>query len=114
MIRPLLAALITSLALVAPASAQAPLERRASEAAGIISEKPSWPKGLFHASFSAQVSDAQLIAIGSQFFSKCGAVRAVQRTSSKGPNLATFDLITEKGLVVPMTIGRRRSRQNAT
>jgi hypothetical protein len=105
MIRSLLAALLASIALVAPASAQAPLERRASEAAGIISEKPSWPKGLFHASFSAQVSDAQLIAIGSQFFSKCGAVKAVQRTSSKGPNLATFDLITEKGLVVPMTIG---------
>lgn len=112
MLRTLLLASLASLCLVAPAVAQLTLERRANEAAGIVAEKPSWPKGLFHDSFTAKVSDAQLTAIGKQFFEKCGAVKAVQQVSSKGANMGTFDLITEKGLVVPMTIGLQDAAPN--
>ena len=96
-----------------PAFAQDTLQRRAQEAAGIVAETPSWPEGLFHATFSAKVSDAQLKAIGTQFFTKCGAVEAVQQTSSKGPNFGTFDLITARGFVIPMTIGLESAAPNA-
>jgi beta-lactamase class A len=108
-----LIAAILVLACSMRALAEQMLERRAREAAGILAEKPAWPEGLFHASFSAQVSDAQLRAIGSQFFGKCGAVESVQQTSSKGPNFGTFDLITAKGFVVPMTIGTEASAPHA-
>lgn len=96
-----------------PAWAQDTLQRRANEAAGIVAETPAWPAELFHAGFSAKVSDAQLKAIGTQFFTKCGAVQAVQQTSSKGPNFGTFDMITARGFVIPMTIGLESAAPNA-
>jgi beta-lactamase class A len=108
-----LAAALLALLFGATVRAQETLQRRAEQAAGIIAEKPAWPDGLFHATFSAQVSDAQLAAIGTQFFGKCGAVQAVQQTSSKGPNFGTFDMITAKGFVVPMTIGTEASAPHA-
>jgi len=37
----------------------------------------------------------------------------VQQTSSKGPNFGTFDLITARGLVIPMTIGVEAEAPNA-
>jgi beta-lactamase class A len=97
----------------AAAFAQDTLQRRANEAAGIVAETPSWPDDLFHDSFSAKVSEAQLKAIGTQFFTKCGAVQAVQQTSSKGPGFGTFDLITARGFVIPMTIGLESAAPNA-
>lgn len=96
-----------------PAFAQDTLQRRANEAAGIVTGTPSWPDDLFHDTFSAKVSDAQLKTIGTQFFTKCGAVQAVQLTSSKGPNFGTFDLITARGFVIPMTIGLESASPNA-
>ena len=108
----IVAGLLALLACV-PALAQETLERRAREAAGIVAEKPAWPEALFHESFTAQVSDRQLQAIGAQFFAKCGPVQAVQQTSSKGPNFGTFDLITARGLVIPMTIGVEAEAPNA-
>jgi hypothetical protein len=101
---PTLIAAILVLACSMRAPAEEMLERRAREAAGILAEKPSWPEDLFHPSFTAQVSDEKLAIIGRQFFQKCGGVKAVQQTSSKGPHAGTFDLITEKDLVVPMTL----------
>lgn len=95
------------------ALAQETLDRRANEAAGILADSPSWPDGLFHPTFTAKVSKAQLAAIGTRFFAQCGPVQAVQRTSSKGPNFGTFDLITAKGFVVPMTLGLEAAAPNA-
>jgi len=108
-----IAACLLALLAGATAVAQETLQRRAEQAAGIVAEAPSWPEGLFHATFSAQVSEAQLTAIGTQFFRKCGAVQAVQQTSSKGPNFGTFDMITARGLVIPMTIGLEAAAPNA-
>ena len=108
-----LPAAILCVVLGSAARAEDTLERRAREAAGIIAEKPAWPEALFHESFTRQVSDAQLTTIGAQFFGKCGAVQAVQQISSKGPNFGTFDLITAKGFVVPMTIGLESAAPNA-
>ncbi|NBX24761.1 MAG: hypothetical protein EBQ99_01700 [Planctomycetes bacterium] len=103
-LRSLLVVALLALPLASPVRADEPLSRRAQQAAGVIAEKPAWPEDLFHPSFSAQVSDERLAMIGRQFFEKCGGVKAVQPTSSKGPHAGTFDLITGKDLVVPMTL----------
>lgn len=86
------------------AAAQDALDRRAQEASGIVAAKPAWPSGLFDPSFTAKVSDEQLRAIGRDFFTKTGGVKAVRRTSRTGVNAGSFDLIMEKGLVVPMQL----------
>lgn len=80
------------------------LERRAREVADLISEAPTWPDDLLAASFTAQVKPGQLRAIGAQYFAQCGAVVEVQPTSAKGEHSGTFDLITSKGMVVPLTL----------
>ncbi len=100
----LLACVLCSLAVCLPARAQTPLLRRANQATGLIAERPDWPKDLFAASFSRQVSDAQLRAIGVQYFTRNGAVRQVQQVSLKSEHAGTFDLIMEKGTVVRMNI----------
>lgn len=100
----LLACVLLPLVLCLPARAETPLLRRAHQAAGLIAESPDWPKDLFAASFSRQVSDAQLKAIGAQYFASNGAVREVQQVSLKGEHAGTFDLILAKGTVVRMNI----------
>jgi len=112
MLRGIIVALLVWAALRNPTFAQELLQRRADEAAGIIAEKPSWPENLFDGSFTAKVSTSQLSAIGTQLFGKCGAITAVQRTSSKGAHFGTFDLITTRGFVVPMTIGLEAASPN--
>lgn len=100
----ILAAVTCAWALSAGAMAQDMLQRRAREAAAIIGADPSWPEGLFVEGFQAQVPDERLRAIGRQYFAQCGGVLDVQQTGSKGEHAGTFDLIMEKGTVVPMTL----------
>jgi hypothetical protein len=88
----------------ASSSAQGILEQRARAVADLISESPIWAEDLLAASFTAQVKPAQLRAIGQQYFAQCGAVVEVQQTSAKGEHSGTFDLITSKGMVVPLTL----------
>ena len=88
----------------APSGAQGILEQRARAVADLISDSPIWAEGLLAASFTAQVKPAQLRAIGQQCFAQCGAVVEVQQTSAKGEHSGTFDLITSKGMVVPLTL----------
>ena len=88
----------------APSAAEGTLGRRAREVADLISEAPTWPDDLLATSFTAQVKPGQLRAIGMQYFAQCGAVVEVQPTSVKGEHSGTFDLITSKGMVVPLTL----------
>ncbi len=88
----------------ASAGAQGVLEQRARAVADLISESPTWAEDLLAASFTAQVKPAQLRAIGQQYFAQCGTVVEVQQTSAKGEHSGTFDLITSKGMVVPLTL----------
>jgi len=88
----------------AQASMPTILEQRARAVADLISESPIWADDLLAASFTAQVKPAQLRAIGQQYFAQCGTVVEVQPTSVKGEHSGTFDLITSKGMVVPLTL----------
>lgn len=96
----LLALLLACLA----AHAQDALDRRAHEASGILSAQPNWPEGMFDPAFSRQVSDDQLRGIGRDFFSKAGAVKTVLGTSRTNAHSGSFDLVMEKGVVVPMQL----------
>jgi hypothetical protein len=104
----LLVAATVGAMLSAPGAAQARtpsvLEQRARAVADLISESPIWEEGVLAESFTAQVKPAQLRAIGQQYFAQCGTVVEVQLTSVKGERSGTFDLITSKGMVVPLTL----------
>jgi hypothetical protein len=100
----MLVAVAASWTLSVDAMAQDMLQRRAREAAALIAADPSWPEDLFVEGFRAQVPDERLKAIGQQYFAQGGTVVEVQQTGSKGEHAGTFDLIMEKGVVVPMTL----------
>jgi beta-lactamase class A len=96
------AGLALSLAL---APGESPLEVRVKQVAAIVSSDAKWPDDLFDPSFLRQVPPAQMKAIGAQFFAQCGAVKDVALVSKQSEFHAKYDVLGEKDVVFPMTLG---------
>ena len=102
MILPLLAAAVL---LPGPRpQVESPLDRRAHEAAALVTKEPKWADDLFEKAFLKQVPPEKLTPILVHFFDTIGKVVDLQVRESKGEFHAVYDMIGEKDQVVPMTV----------
>jgi hypothetical protein len=97
--------LLLTLAALAHAVPESPLEQRAHEVAALVSAEPKWPDDLFDAAFTKAVPPPKLKDLCTGIFKQFGKIEALNLVHRDTEFAGKFEAILEKGFVMPVTIG---------